>query len=58
MSNDVTSRFKTLNFKIPQDVWAFYKKISIDKDVPIHDLIVECLISNKKKLENKVNQAN
>ncbi len=45
---------KTFNIRIPRSLWAYVKKMSIDRDQTMNSLLISLLEKQKKKDENKL----
>lgn len=42
---------KTFNIRVPTELWAFLKKRSVDKQVPMNSILVSLLKKYKNSLE-------
>ncbi len=45
---------KTMNIRISKDFWAFLKKKSVDRELPMNSIIIECIEKYKNKCEKKL----
>lgn len=54
MANKPDENIKVFNIRLPKDIWKFLKMQSISKEVPMTDIILECVDKYKKKIENKL----
>lgn len=45
---------KAFSVRLPKEIWMFLKRQSIDKEIPMAQLISSCLEKYKKKCEKDV----
>ena len=48
------SNVKLFTVRVPKDIWVFLKKASIEQEIPMGDIVIECLTKYRKKVENKM----
>jgi hypothetical protein len=51
MSN--VPQLKSLNIRLPREVWIFLKKISAENDTSMNSYIIERLLAAKQRYEKK-----
>jgi hypothetical protein len=47
---------KTFNVRMPKETWRFLKKLAIEQERSMTDIIVCCVNKYKKRLENKLTE--
>lgn len=47
------SVIKTMNIRIPKDLWGFLKQASVDQEVSMNMIINKCLTKYKNKFDTK-----
>lgn len=50
----MSETLKTFNIRIPKSLWAYIKKLSVDRDETMNSLLINLLEKHKKKNENKL----
>lgn len=45
---------KAFQIRLPKEIWAFLKKKSVDRELSMNQMIIECLTKYKNKSENKL----
>lgn len=48
---------KTFNVRIPKSLWAYVKKLSVDRDQSMNSLLINLLEKYKKNNENKLTRS-
>lgn len=51
-----TKTIKTFNVRIPKELWLFLRKHSIDLEISMNQIIVNCMMSYKNKNELSENK--
>lgn len=50
-------RRKTLSLRLPKETWNYLKKLAIDRDTTLNDLICDRLNKYKEKTEKKLTRS-
>lgn len=45
---------KTISFRLPYDLWNYYKKLAIDRDMSLSELLLQVLTKYKNNSEKRV----
>ncbi len=45
---------KPFQVRLPRDIWVFLKKKSVDRELSMNNMILECLTKYKNKCEKKL----
>jgi hypothetical protein len=56
----MSNNLKAFNVRIPKSLWAYVKKLSVDRDESMNSLLIGILEKHKRKSEKKLtkNDAN
>lgn len=49
---------KAFNVRIPRELWAYLKKLSVDKEKSMNDIVTNLILKHKKNSEKSLTNNN